>query len=509
MTFRYPTTEYDQPAVLLELLGTFWSDTYADKVVEDLMVSYALAARQSHADMLQLVDACGRRSVPIFHRQQWYNLVLKASEQNRDAGTSIRAYGGGIVYGNQADSGAQLKYGVPWFPYSTFPLPADLTECRFIFNRLTRPSVSLVLGVDFIIDIENQVIVFKDDPFTNDGIAKRDVYADGVVTEQEVSLWLFRPAFDENDTYTQFAYPLAFSSPSSSAYRNTVNGLWDALVRGAAVQDIESVVSAICDVPLAKGTEEVEVIFKDNNHRVIATDQHVYLFDLNVTVIVAVGDTITAGQPLTNAVQFYEFNHGDSGDLQAVTIGPSILPDGYYDSITFYNETVALEVDTSDVFAKVSFHVGGWPGDVEQFWNEFHEKGVAQGNTLAQLLDERSNKVGEPTAANLPATINPLKFAVKNILRNNVFAVKIVFNLLGSNALSIRHFRQLRRFVVPSTMLLIITELMAPEDVVTLTEYAEEEQDSYSASEPYQETFSIPSFVEEGTTLQHIEGYCI
>lgn len=509
MTYVFPTTEYDEPRVLLELLGTFWSDTYPDQLVEDLLVSYALAARQSHVNMLELVSACSRFDVPVFHREQWHHLVLKESDHNTNAGTSMSVYGSGIVYGTQPGSGVQLKYGVPWFPYSIFPLPTDFVGCSFIFNRITQPSVSLLLGVDYIIDVDRQVIVFKDNPFNNANIATREVYTNGEVTDKEASLWLFRSLFDVADIYTQFGYPLRFELPSTEGYRDAINGLWDGLIRGTAAQDIQAVVAAVCDVPLAKGMETVEIVMKDANHLLVITNQNVYRFSLDATALVAVGDTVFAGQSLVNAVRFYNFNRGDYGDLKAVTLGPGFLPDGYYDSITFYDETVDLVVDTSGTFTKVSFHVGGWPGDLEKFWDDFHEKGVAQGQTLAHLLDQRVNKVGEPTAVNLPATINPMEFAVENILRNNAFAVKIVFNLLGPNAVAIQHLRQLRRFIVPGTAMLLFIELFAPADDVTLVEYTEETQEPYQGSEPYQETFTVSSFVEETVTLGYIEGHCI
>lgn len=506
--FVYPRNEYDQPSVLLELLGTFWSDTYPDQLVEDLMVAYALAARQTHSNMLELINACSRFDVPVYHQEQWYHLVLKESDHNTEAGTSLSVYGSGIVYGNQPD-GTQLKYGVPWFPYSVFPLPGGLISCPFVFNRITQPSVNLVLGVDYVIDLDNEVIVFKDNPFENDLVSSRDIYVDGEVTDREVSLWLFRPRFDAADIHTQFAYPFRFELDSTQTYKDCVNSIWDGLVRGSAVQDIQGAVSAICDIPIVKGTETVEVIQKDSSYLLIVTDQNVYRFHQDATATVSVGDTVHAGDTLTDALQFFDFNRGDYGNLNAISIGRGFLPAGYYDSITFYNETADLEVDTSGIFTKISFHVGGWPGDVEKFWDDFHERGVAAGQTLAHLLDQRTNKTGEPTASNLPSTINPLEFLSDNVLRNNAFATRIKYNLKGPNAVSLQHLRQLRRLIVPSTTMLVIAELAAPDDVALLTEYVAEEQEPYLGSEPYAENMLLPSYVEEEVTLQYVDGYCI
>jgi hypothetical protein len=506
-TFKFPANDYDEPATLLELLGSFWSDTYPDQTVEDLVAAYALGAKQTHADMLELLAACSRQQVPIYHQLQWYHLVLKESEHNTNPSASLSTYGGGAVYGTDPTTGVELVYGQPYSPYSTFPIPAELRECPLLFNRLTQASFTLVLGVDFVIDTENQVVIFKDNPFDNELFARRDVYTDGEVTDREVSIWAFRPRVDADDIYTQFGYPLQFELASSETYRDAANAAWNGLIRGTAKQDIQAFVSAICDVPLAAGSETVQLVQLDDDVLVIATDQNVYRFNPAATAIVEKGDKVHAGQPLTDTVEFIEFGRGDYGTLQAVSLGPGLLPAGYLDSITFHDEDADLEVDTSGVFTKVSFHVGGWPGDVEQFWDDFHTRGILQGQTLAQLLDQRTNKVGEPGASNLPTTINPLEFAAKNILRNNAFAVKVHFNHRGPGAVSMQHFRQLRRLVVPGTAMLIMTELSAPDDDVTLTDYSET-QEPYLAGEPISDTLAASSVIEVAD-LQYIDGHCI
>jgi hypothetical protein len=509
-TFTYPQSDYDNPAALLELLGSFWANTYPDQLVEDLVVAYALVARQTHEEMLDLLNACGRRVVPVLHRPHWYQLVLKESEHNTEPGTSMSVYGSGIYYGPQPVGGEQLKYGEPWFPYSVFPAPDGLVDCTYIFNRITQPSLSLIRGPDFLIDTDNQVVVFKDNPFENSNVAAREVYVDGQVTDREVSLWMFRPGFDRSDIYTQFGYPLRFELDSTESYRNAVNALWDGLIKGTGSQDVQETIAAICDVPLVQGTETVEVIQDEGTHLSIVTDQRAYRFNANATAIVSVGDTVRPGDQLTNAVRIYEFGHGAvPADLQAITLGPGFLPEGYYDGLTFHNKDVDLVVDTTGVFTKVSFEIGGWPGDIEKFWDDFHDKGVAAGQTLAQLLDQRVNKVGEPGASNLPATVNPLEFLAENVLRNNAFIVKIGYNRLGPDAVSIQHLRQLRRLIPPHTGLIILAELDAEDDTVTLTESTTETAESYSAGEPMLESVDITSYVAETATLQHVGAHCI
>ena len=52
--------------------------------------------------------------------------------------------------------------------------------------------------------------------------------------------------------------------------------------------------------------------------------------------------------------------------------------------------------------------------------NKVYRKG-----TLAHFLDRRGISIGEPTATDLPETINPFKFVRQNLLKNNCAIIKL------------------------------------------------------------------------------------
>jgi hypothetical protein len=112
-----------------------------------------------------------------------------------------------------------------------------------------------------------------------------------------------------------------------------------------------------------------------------------------------------------------------------------------------------------DGYTKVSWQLGGFPYDVEKFWTDVHTAGVARTQTLAMLLDVRETPVGQPTAASLPATINPLQFLADNLLRNNAYIVKVRPGSVLARRLPYVPVDQLRKIQPPHTLMLLIVEL--------------------------------------------------
>lgn len=507
-SFRYPNSELDQSGVLLSSLGTFWADTYmGNDVTESYLIATSQLEKQAAADAAEAVNCVARRTTPVLHTEQWQELILRESERNPS--TLILSYGQpAAVYGSTYRYGQSAAWA-----YSAFAAPGDLQSVPMVCNRLTLPSVSLIEGVDYVVDPVQRVIVFRDNPFENANIAQREVYdAAGNVVDREASVWLFRGQYDRRHLFLRWGYPWGLEMKSSETYRNALNALWDASVRGTAAQDVFNAIAAILDVPVPQQTETVEVVKADARSLLVITDQRVYRFHPAAVPLVAVGDVVHAGMPLTNAVQFFEFNRGQVPDaMTAIHLERGFLTEGYYDGITFENKTVPTVVGSDGTYTTLQFEVGGWPLDVEKFWEDFHARGVAAGQTLAHLLDQRTNKVGEPSAVNLPTTINPLQFLCENVLRNHGFAVKIRLTALGPNAASVVHLRTLRRLVPAHTALLLLVEMEAgPETIVLQPDNGSyvEDAETFQAGEPMEETIDGVGILEEPVAF-YVDGFCV
>lgn len=509
--YTYPSNGLERAQFLLGLLGSHWTNVYqGNELVEQYVFARAQEELQTFQDLTELVATSSRFEVPIYHTDNWYFLVIKESELN----SLILKYGEGAVYGDQPN-GTLYKYGEPnviqtGLGYS-FPVAADLKSCRNIFNRLSRPSLTYQRGVDFT--LSEGVISFASNPFDDSRVAIREVYEGSDVVDREAGLWVFKGEFDWEHEFYHFGYVLGLRLESSAEYRDFVNAVLDAIVRGTSEKELQLAIAAITGTPVVVDAEEtVELIKTDLRYKIVVTDKNVYKFQTSATVIVEVGDTVYAGDQLVDTVQFFDLNRGETPDIFAVTVGLGFLPGGFADGLTFLNKDVPLDVTTELGRTKVTFELGGLPTDVERFWTLVHEKGVADGTTLANLLDGRLEPSTEPIAANMPATINPLEFLIENVLRYNAYIVKIkVSNARGG--LSMHNTRLLRKIVPPWTAMILLLELESDETIEMDGEGTEEAPGYSETTESFigadvEEESITPSNVSEQVTLRAVGGFC-
>jgi hypothetical protein len=512
--FTYPSNGLERAQFLLGLLGSHWTNVYqGNHLVERYAFSRAQEELQAYQDLMELVASVSRFEVPIYHADNWYFLVIKESELN----SLVLKYGDGAIYGDQPD-GTAYRYGEPTVINTglgyTFPIPTDLVDARNIFNRLSAPSLTYTKGVDFT--LAEGVIAFAANPFDDDRVAKRDIVEGSEVVDREAGLWVFKGQLDWDHIYTHFGYVLGLRLESSTEYRDFLNAILDALVRGTCEKDLQLAFAAITGTPIVVEPEEtVELIKKDLRHLVIVTDQHVYKFQTSAEPIVTVGDTVYGGDQLVDTVTFYDLNRGETpGDLYSVTMGLGFLPGGFVDGLTFLNQDVALVVTEENGRPRVEFELGGLPTDVERFWDLVHEKGVLDGTTLANLLDGRIEPSTEPIASNLPATVNPLEFLIENVLRYNAYIVKIKVSNMGTG-LSLSNTRLLRKIIPPWTTMILILELTSDESIEMDGDGTEEtpgyseDTDWFIGADPVEETIDPSASVTERVSIRPVGGICL
>lgn len=468
MSFRFPASVFDEPEKLLDVLGSFWSTSYRGSFpVESLLHARAQLDAQNHLDLLHLIACMSRYTVPVFRTDNWFLLRLPESGRNATA-ANLAAFDGAHAFDGEVAWG--LPVGTPKYLWA---LPEGLTRARLALNRITEASLTLTEGVDFIIDAERGVIAFRADPFASELVSIRDVVEDNEVVDREAALWLYRGEFDYATVYGQFGYALGVRLRSSEGYRELVNAVFDALVDGGTQHSTDQAFAAMAGVPLV-GTsgEVVEDIFLDARNLWVITDKGAYRYHRRANPVVGVGDVLTGGQSLTDTLEFMEFGSGQlSTGLRALAVPQGHLAAGYHADVVFENKVVPLVVEEGVTgYTRVSFEVGGYPGDVERFWDEAHERGVAAGQTLAMLLDRRPEgaRDTQPTAAALPAEVNPLEFLAQNVFRNNLYVVVARPATFGTTALGLHNAPILRKAIPPHTAVLVLVELAVADDPVIL-----------------------------------------
>lgn len=510
MAVVFPSSDLDDPRALIALTGSFWAETYhGGDLVTDLLFARSQLDAQAQLDFLELLASISRFTVPVWHTDNWYHLTLRESEK---IGAELARFDGTYTF----SSGLLFDQPVTG-QYHVWNVPETLSDVRVILNSITNSTVVLTQGVDYF--LQDNKLWLRADPFEDARFPKVEEFADGAVTDRTCSLWLYRGRWDWETVYRQFGYVVAEKFQSSLAYRDYVNSIYDNMVGSTTQRAITRLFAALADVPVAGSTETVELVTTDARGLVVVTDKAAYRFKTNSVPVVAAGDIVRAGDPLVDTVQFFEFNRGQApsvAELRAVTVGRGMLKEGYFADLVFENETVPLIVEPNvNGYTKVSFEIGGFPGDVERFWDSVHSEGVAAGETLAMLLDTRTNKVEQPTAMNLPATVNPLAFMTQNVLRNNAYAVVLKPQYFGPNALGLAAAKVLRKLVPPHTAYLIAIELVGGPDTVTMDGPGDTTRAGYSEAVTtflggsIEEQIHGPAFIGERVRAYTVNGRCI
>lgn len=495
--FLWPT-ELDDAGRLLAVVGSFWSDTYAgNELVQSLLHAKARHHAQAHDDLLALGDSISRFRVPVFHVEDWSPLVLRESALNSPNLPKLDGtyrFDGTIFYDTPVESAL--------FAY---PAPVGLVEAPSVFDRIVGPTASRVSGIDFY--VKDGAVWFARDPFTDAGAAIVDIFENGVVVDRSLTLWIYRGKFDRENIYNQFGYVLGKKLPSGLAYRKLVNAAYDALVEGTTVRSVQDFVSACCDIPLAAADETVTAVLTDDTGHVVVTPTNAYRVPLSANVSVAVGASLKAGDSICDALVFHEFNRGQAPDgIRALALGRGLLHPAYFREMIFENKTVPLEVvEDVDGYTRVSFNIGGWPGDREKFWDDVHANGVRENATLAMALDTRTNKDGQPTAAALPTTVNPLKFILDNLFRGTLLIVTCRPEAFGPGAIGLHAATMLRRLTPPQYAVVLIVQ-QSFDDEADPDELMEEEIDVY-LGQSLEDEVEITD-AEEDLRIFQIGGYC-
>jgi hypothetical protein len=445
----YPSQRFDDLTVSSETVGTFWTERYAGRdLVLDYLRGTVFAERQLDQLAGELFASMGAATCPIFHRDLWHYLLLSEAE---GFAADYLLYGGGGFYGPQPGTGIVYDYGVPIDTSWRFTVTGDLVSCALIQDALVNPTVSLTSGIDFYVT-ENE-ITFLINPFKDPRFVPF-VDTDGLT---KLRLYCFGADLDWNYLQSLYGDIVGFGGTSSGNYALALGALLDAAAAGSSVQSVALFLGAFYDVPVALSTETVTAVSADRQGGLLVTDQHVYRFVLTTNVMTNIGTTVQRGTSFTDALQLYEINRsGLPTALTELTVPPDVLDPGITGPLTFVNAEVPLTVQTNvDGFTMVAWPLGGASADVTAFFAIMHQKGVAAGKTMANYLDLRTNPTGQPTAANLPATVNPLALLVNNLFRYQAAFALVRSEVFGPKRLLGNLTSWLRKLISPHTELFV------------------------------------------------------
>lgn len=500
MSYSYPASTLDKPGELLSLLGSFWSRAFDDaQVASSFVFARAQAEQQLKQNFQELVDALNEKTCPVFHRQLWYELsVSKAAVEARIA-----------VYGRAGNYGEGRQYGVPSVvDYKRLPVPADLVYVPVITNRIQEPGLVLIDGIDYT--LESGELVFRENLFDNPNVRIEPVFSEGEVVDQELRIWLCQSDWDKQQLYQHFGYVLGVNYPSDDTYKQFIVLLLEALRDGLTQDLLERLIALVSGNPVSLAAEKVLKIDQDSRHKVVTTASNVYLASLSSTLAVSVGDDLRVGQQITQEVVYYDFSSGVvPAGLHSLYLPNSYLTPDFADGLTFVNQEVPVDVKTVDGKTYMSFEVGGYPTDATTLFDLMFNRAIANNEkTLAEIYDVRpAGQTTQPTAASLPATINPCQFLVENVLRFNYAAVYLRATAETAR-LTYLTDRILRRLVPPWQTLLVFVDIEFGYDQVSGMTQVSESLEFTDEMDPAPADAVGLADVSESVRLYYLECLC-
>jgi hypothetical protein len=101
-----------------------------------------------------------------------------------------------------------------------------------------------------------------------------------------------------------------------------------------------------------------------------------------------------------------------------------------------------------------------------------------------------------------------LKFLVENVLRNNVFVVRIFIPALGQNHLGLYNIRHLRQLIPPQTAMIVVFELVVDLDTIDAEDHIAEHVTTFTGMNPLKDIVPETLVRDIGATAHLISGTC-
>jgi hypothetical protein len=209
---------------------------------------------------------------------------------------------------------------------NTYTLPISVQSARYLANRPFLPTTLWEENVDFSIQTNTagqlQIIFARD--VTTSGFAVR-TNSSG---ETQYALWFVDANIDEELISKYYADLIAISPETSTDnFYNLVYGLFYMYTQGPKLSLVQSGLNLVLGIPLARAAETVLDIreYLQTGEYIVITNQNQYIIPYGLPASVAVGDTLSVGEPLSSWLQVKDYEEDGDWWLN-LYIPSSVIP---------------------------------------------------------------------------------------------------------------------------------------------------------------------------------------
>lgn len=468
----------DAGNTLYSWLGSIWRDlNRGDDMVRGLQSARGIRIAQLYVDAMEAAMLKDRFGAPVFHRELWHPIVIRASERDKAQENLLKIGIDGEIgpqpAGSRYGEGTVFSMGrmANFEDFVTYPIDSSIAGgAKQIVDNIINPAATLESGSGF--EIHGSTIVFpKDmDPLAADSpFEKYDVPLndpeDPDTHDIEAVIWASDVLFDWNYISDHLSYALGADAPSSDVVKRVLNAIWSSFASGLTPELVKTAMAAMLNIPVVQGEAETIVDITRDRSRggelVVRTDRGTYRMSPKARLRKGVrsGATLKRGDLFDESLRIYPFLNAygkadgtDFGfsvpleqDVPSVVISPAMLrvktEFGVY---TTWPESVVKRYDSPE---HLYFDVGGTESDVMAFWEDIWDHARESGVKMSDLIGPEGS------------TVSPAEFMIRNLVGANTMFVVVDRSQLDDTALMREPmFFDMLTKVVPSAIRLFLVE---------------------------------------------------
>jgi hypothetical protein len=466
---------------MFDWMGKLWTTIFQDsEFVRSWAASHGLLSSQLYLNFMETMYVTDRTQAPVFHRDRWRMITLRASERNTGRAVSVRLGSTDTpVIGKQVAApfipGRQLAIGgyAEHAGTTAYPIDANIADvATAIVDDIVRPTRILVRDIDFRIEDGTVIFLNYNDPFVS-GFSTRTVQTDGE-DDTELAIWAADAMVDKDYVYNFIGHVIGMQDTSSEFYARYLNALWDLYNNGASITLFTAGIAALLDEPVISEHGEVVEALITTPRRQVVTDQNVYEIPESATLRshIIQGAVLQAGELLTETLHIWEnidperMAAGTQDVDQFVQDVPALfLPSGFFRArlshglgVTWDLQPITYQGDDDNGNPRLRFTVYGSDTDIQAFWADFDTYLETHGISGETCFTDHLHATLPQVVGAEWGTVSPLRYFLTNFLKSNLLIVAVDSTKLSAQGRRALHLLSNLRANIPAHTCFLVVE---------------------------------------------------